>query len=103
VADEQIPPGFEFLANRFDRAIGELRTEMRATAEQNERRWEQNERRWEQAELRFAAIETALRDVSEQMVLHARALNTLLSRRPEDEQWRESVERRLEALEQRDH
>jgi hypothetical protein len=27
----------------------------------------------------------------------------LARRRPEDEQWRESVERRLEALEQRDH
>lgn len=103
MADEQIPPGFEFLANRFDRAVGELRAEIRGTAEQNERRWEQNERRWEQAELRFAAIETALRDVSEQLVMHARALNTLLSRRPEDEEWRDTIERRLLALEQREH
>lgn len=69
MADEQVPPGFEFLANRFDRAIGELRTEIRGTAEQNERRWEQ-------AELRFAAIENALRDMSEQLVMHSRALST---------------------------
>lgn len=96
MADEQIPPGFEFLANRFDRSIGELRGELRTIGEQNERRWEQ-------AEKRFEAIETALRDMSEQLVLHSRALNTLLSRRPDDEQWRESVERRLQALEHRGH
>jgi hypothetical protein len=96
VADEQIPPGFEFLANRFDRAIAELRTEIRGTAEQSERRWEQ-------AELRFAAIETALRDMSEPLVMHSRALSTLLARRPEDEGWRDSIERRLQALEQREH
>ena len=86
MADEQIPPGFEFLANRFDRSIGELRGELRSMAEQNERRWEQNERRWEQAEQRFEAIETALRDMSQQLLVHSRALNTLLSRRPDDEQ-----------------
>ena len=103
MADEQIPPGFEFLANRFDRSIGELRGEIRNMAEQNERRWEQNERRWEQAEQRFEAIETALRDMSQQLLLHSRALNTLLSRRPDDEQWRETIERRLQALEQRGH
>jgi DNA repair ATPase RecN len=110
VTDEQLPPGFEFLANRFDKAIAELRAELHGTAEQserrweqNERRWEQNERRWEQAEKRFEAIETALRDMSEQLVMHSRALNTLLSRRPDDEQWRDDVERRLKALEQRQH
>jgi hypothetical protein len=101
--NEQIPPGFEFLANRFDKAVGELRGELRVFADQNERRWEQNERRWEQAAARFEAIETALRDVSEQVVMHLRALNTLLSRRPVDDEWRESVERRLKVLEQRGH
>jgi Holliday junction resolvase-like predicted endonuclease len=118
MADEQIPPGFEFLANRFDKSVGELRGELRASVgelrgelramaeqnerrwEQNERRWEQNERRWEQAEQRFEAIETSLRDMSEQLVMHSRALNTLLQRRPDDEEWREAIERRLEALEQ---
>lgn len=103
MVDEPIPPGFEFLANRFDNAVGELRGEVRAFAEQNERRWEQNERRWEQAEQRFEAIETALRDMSEQLVMHSRALNTLLSRRPADDEWRDSVEGRLRALEQRGH
>jgi hypothetical protein len=107
VADEQIPPGFEFLASRFDRAVGELRTELRSEIRElrTEMRAaaEQNERRWEQAEQRFEVIATALRDMSEQLAMHSRALNTLLSRRPEDAEWRESIERRVQALEQRGH
>jgi chromosome segregation ATPase len=101
--ETSVPPGFKFLANRFDKAIGELNAELRSTAEQNEKRWEQNEKRWEQAEHRFEAIETALRDMSQELVIHSRALNALLSRRPEDEEWRDGVERRLRALEQRGH
>jgi hypothetical protein len=31
--DEPIPPGFEFLANRFDKAVGDLRGELRAFAD----------------------------------------------------------------------
>ncbi len=55
--------------------------------------------RFDVVDQRFEVIETALRDLSEQMVMHSRALRTLLDRSDTRSTTMADFERRLTALE----
>ncbi len=87
-----------------------IRSDIQESNRQNAERFEAIDRRFEAMEARFdrrfEVIETALRDMSEQLVMHSRALRTLLERsenidpRMRSDKWPNDVERRLSALEE---
>lgn len=77
----------------------ETRDELRHFADRTDRRFEQMDARFEQMDARFAVNETALRDLSQQLVMLARGIKTALEARAGVESRLDSAERRLDALE----
>ncbi|MCU0701228.1 MAG: hypothetical protein MUC96_32360 [Myxococcaceae bacterium] len=72
-----------------------------ALQSQMDRGFEQVNLRFEQANQRFEVIETALRDVAEQLVMQSRALKAFIDSRAVVEERLDDHEARLVALEQR--
>ncbi len=86
--------------------LREIRTEIRANREVSEgiaeglrASNEMHAQRFAVVDARFEVIETALRDMSEQLVMHSRALRTLLDRTEGRDGRVEDLERRVTALE----
>ena len=86
--------------------LREIRDELRESrGEQRELRMEQRlfreevTERFKASDQRFETIETALRDMAEQLVMHGRALKVLLDARSSSSQRFDSLERRVSALE----
>lgn len=59
----------------------ETRDELRRFADRTDARFEQMDGRFEQMDARFAVKETALRDLSQQLVMLARGIKTALESR----------------------
>jgi phage shock protein A len=64
-------------------------------------RFEQIEARFEQQNARFEAIETALRDMAQQLVILGRGVKTLIEQRAPTTDRLDALERRVDALERR--
>ena len=69
--------------------------------EKMDQRFEKMDQRFEQQEQRFEAIETALRDMAQQLVMLARGIKTALETRAETEHRLESLEERVDKLERK--
>jgi chromosome segregation ATPase len=67
--------------------------------EKMDQRFEKMDQRFEQQDQRFEAIETALRDMAEQLVMLARGIKTALESRADTDRRLESLEHRVENLE----
>jgi chromosome segregation ATPase len=67
--------------------------------EKMDQRFEKMDQRFEMQEQRFEAIETALRDMAQQLVMLARGIKTALESRADTDRRIESLEDRVEKLE----
>ncbi|MBI2374970.1 MAG: hypothetical protein HYV07_13320 [Deltaproteobacteria bacterium] len=88
------------------RILQEIRDELRSTNrrlevgfEATNQRFEEMNQRFEEANLRFDVIETALREVSEQVVMQSRAIRVAIEARGHNEDRLDDLERRVSALE----
>ena len=82
---------------------GNDRTEQRISALQRDMdaRFETVDKRFDQVDKRFEVVETTLRDLAQQMVMLSRGIKTALESRAEVDSRLGSVEKRLDALENR--
>jgi chromosome segregation ATPase len=67
--------------------------------EKMDQRFEKMDQRFEMQEHHFEAIETALRDMAQQLVMLARGIKTALESRAETDRRIESLEERVDKLE----
>jgi hypothetical protein len=79
--------------------LKEIRDDARKHAGEVNQRFEKMDQRFEQQDQRFEAIETALRDMAEQLVMLARGIKTALESRADTDRRLESLEHRVENLE----
>ena len=79
--------------------LQEIRDSSRETRDELRRFAERTDARFEQMDARFQVNETALRDMSQQLVMLARGIKTALESRGNVDTRLDSVERRLDALE----
>ena len=83
------------------RLLQEIRDSVREGTERMDRRFEQVEKRFEGVDQRFEVIETALRDLAQQMVMLSRGIKTALELRNTVDSRLEDHEKRLADLEKR--
>jgi hypothetical protein len=82
-----------------------IRSDLQQANRENAARFEQVDKRFEEMterfDLRFEVIETALRDMSEQLLMQSRAIRAAIEVRANVEKRLDEHEDRLTALEQR--
>ncbi len=81
------------------RGFSELREEMRRTNDRLEQFQIQTSERFDMVDERFVIVETALRDMAEQLVIHSRGIRTLIETREKTEDRLERLDARVTALE----
>lgn len=81
------------------RILQEIRDELRESREEQRAFRQETTARFEASDQRFEVIETTLRDLAQQMVMHGRGIRLLLERRGGTDVRLDALESRVDVLE----